>query len=311
MALFEIVLPVFLVMLAGYGLRKLRVLTAQADDSLLGVMVNLFVPCLVLDVVIGNEALLRPANLILPPLAGFATVALAIGLASLTARIFFRDAVVRRTFAGVTGLQNYGYIPIPLSMVLFDREVVGVLMAFILGVEVAMWSLVRGTLAGNFFGPRWWARLLNPPILAVCGGVGLNALGAGHWMPSPVGAAMHMLGLCAIPLGLLLTGALVADYARPAMLRQGWGLTALAVTLRLGVLPVLLVASALFLPLDPALRSVLVLQAAMPTAVFPVVLAKIYGGDMPTAIRIVVATSLFGLVTIPLWLGFGLALLKG
>ena len=78
--LLQIVLPVFLIMGAGYAMRRARILTEDADQSLLGVLIKLFIPCLALDVIIGNEALTRPANLLLPPLIGFLSVAL--GLAS-------------------------------------------------------------------------------------------------------------------------------------------------------------------------------------------------------------------------------------
>jgi predicted permease len=59
-------------------------------------------------------------------------------------------------------------------------------------------------------------------------------------------------------------------------------------------------------PIDGALRSVLIIQAAMPCAVFPIVLTQVHAGDMLTALRIVLGTSLVGLVTIPLWLTFAL-----
>jgi predicted permease len=45
----------------------------------------------------------------------------------------------------------------------------------------------------------------------------------------------------------------------------------------------------------------------MPAAVFPIILARQYGGDPATAVRVVVVTSLGGLVTIPLWLQAGLS----
>jgi malate permease and related proteins len=57
------------------------------------------------------------------------------------------------------------------------------------------------------------------------------------------------------------------------------------------------------------LQRVLVLQAAMPAAVFSIVMARHYGGDAATALRVVLATSLLGLITIPLWLRFGIHLL--
>ena len=112
--LLQIVIPVFLVIGAGYAMRRTRILTAEADQSLLGILIKLFVPCLALDVIIGNEALTRPANLVLPPLAGFASVALGLGVSLLAGRLFIKDRTVRRTFACTTGLQNYGYIPLPL-----------------------------------------------------------------------------------------------------------------------------------------------------------------------------------------------------
>jgi predicted permease len=119
-----------------------------------------------------------------------------------------------------------------------------------------------------------------------------------------------MLGVCAVPVGLLVTGAVLADHMRPGMLRSGWDTITLALALRLGLLPVLILSAALFLPLDPALRTVLVVQSAMPSAVFPVVLAKMHDGDMPTALRVVLATSLASLVTIPFWLGWALKFLS-
>ena len=94
--LLQIVLPVFLVVGAGYAMRRTRILTEEADQSLLGVLIKLFVPCLALDVIIGNEALMRPANLVLPPLAGFASVALGLGVSLLAARIFLKDRTTRR-----------------------------------------------------------------------------------------------------------------------------------------------------------------------------------------------------------------------
>jgi predicted permease len=53
----------------------------------------------------------------------------------------------------------------------------------------------------------------------------------------------------------------------------------------------------------------MLLQAAMPSAVFPILLARHYGGDPPTAMRVVIGTSVAGLLTIPLWVRFGMRFL--
>lgn len=307
--LVQLVLPVFLVIGAGYAMRRAGVLTKHADHSLLGVLVKLFVPCLALDVIIGNEALQSPTHLLLPPAAGFLTVLGGVWVCRLAARIFLENPAIRPTFAATTGIQNYAYIALPLSASLFDREVTGVLFAYNLGVEIALWTVVVTTFAGRQPGSSWRRQLFNPPIIAVVVAALLNLAGAERWIPSSIDTAWHMLGQCAVPLGLLVTGAMLADYVTPRVLVTGWGTTALAIALRIGVLPALMLAAALFLPFDRPLAAVMILQAAMPCAVFPIALAKLHSGDMPTALRTVIGTSLVGLVTIPLWLKLGLELL--
>jgi predicted permease len=101
---------------------------------------------------------------------------------------------------------------------------------------------------------------------------------------------------------LLVTGAVLADHMKPGILRSGWRATTLGIALRLGVLPALILTSVAWLPFDPALKKVLIVQSAMPAAVFPIVLAKMHGGDMPVALRVVLGTSLPALATIPLWI---------
>lgn len=308
--LLQLILPVFLVIASGYALRRAGVFTEEGDRSLLGVLLNLFVPCLALDVIIGNEALERPTNWILPPLFGFLVPASGYLVCLLGGRLFLRDRKKYRTFASVAGLQNYGYIPLPICLALFDRDVVGVLLAFNMGVDIAVWTLGVALMPGGQAKGDWKKILLNPPIVSVAAGIALNAMGAALWVPQALDGALHMLGVCAVPVGLLVTGAVLADHMRPGMLRSGWDTITLALVLRLGLLPVLILSAALFLPLDPALRTVLVVQSAMPSAVFPVVLAKMHGGDMPTALRVVLASSLASLVTIPFWLGWALKFLS-
>ena len=136
--------------------------------------------------------------------------------------MFLRDLNKARTFASVAGLQNYGYIPLPICLALFDRDVVGVLLAFNMGVDIAMWTLGVALMPGGQAREDWKKILLSPPIASVAAGIVLNALGAGHWVPQAVDGAWHMLGLCAVPVGLLVTGTVLADHMRPGILRSGW-----------------------------------------------------------------------------------------
>ncbi len=205
--LLQIVAPVFAVMALGYLMRKIGILSSEADRSLTGLVVSLLAPCLALDTIIGNDALANPTNWILPPLLGFASIVLGIVISRLGARLFrIAEGGTRRTFVFTTSLHNYGYIPLPLCQALFDRNTMGVLFGFYLGVEIAFWSIALAQLTshperGN------WRRVINVPIVAIPTAIVLNAVGAKEWIAPSIATTFHMLAVCAIPLGLLLSGA--------------------------------------------------------------------------------------------------------
>jgi hypothetical protein len=80
-----------------------------------------------------------------------------------------------------------------------------------------------------------------------------------------------------------------------------------ACLLRLAVLPATFLLLAKFAPVSIELKRVLVVQAAMPSGMLPLVLARHYGGQPLIAAQIIVGTTVLGLFVIPLWLQFGMA----
>ncbi len=309
--LLQIVAPVFIVMALGYAMRKIGILSSEADRSLTRLVVTLLAPSLAFDIIIGNEGLANPKNWILPPTLGFASIVLGIVVSRIGVRCFrIPNGNPSRTFVFTTSLHNYGYIPLPLCHALFDRETMGVLLGFFLGVELAFWSIAVAQLTGHSEKGRW-RRAINAPIIAIPTAIALNALGAKAWIPPAVATTFHLLAVCAVPLALLLSGALIADYVNWESLRHGWRTIVASAAVRILVLPALMMAFTRLAPLDVTLKSVLVIQAAMPAAIFPIVVTRAHHGDMPTALRVVLGTSILGLITIPLWIGFGLHWILG
>ncbi len=305
--LLALVAPVYLVIAAGFAIRRLRWLTSEADASMLRVSVNFLAPCLILDSLVGNAAIRQPGNLLLPPLLGLLSCCLGYALAWIVAPwIGLRAPGQRRTFAFVIGICNYGFIPIPIVQSLFDDATLGVLFTHNLGVEIALWSVGVLILTGAQRAGGW-RRALNGPVLAVIAGTILNLLRADLWLPPFLLQAIHLAGLASVPVALLLTGASLAEWGKSeAGLRGRALLLGASCTLRLLVLPLALLLIARALPCSLELKRVLVIQAAMPCAVFPVVLTRHFGGDVSIALAAVVSTSALGLLTIPAWIRFGL-----
>ena len=300
------VLPIFGLMVIGLAVRKLNWLTEDADNSLLRVNVNLLLPCLIFDSALGNPALSQIQNLVFAPAFGYASVALGVGLALACGALHgLRERPAVRTFAVCVGIYNYGYIPLPLTLLLFDKATVGVLFLVMMGVEAALWTLGVWMFSGGSLGQNW-RRIINAPLIAIALALVLNTVGLNAHLPKPLITGVHWLGQCAIPMALILIGAMVADHLHEFHSRSGWRVIGAAVLLRLGVLPLLFLLVARFLPASVELKRVMVLEAAMPAAVFPIIMSRHYGGDPATAMRVVIGTSVVALATIPLWIRFGM-----
>ena len=285
LALLGAVAPVFLILAAGYLLRRLNWLTAEADRSLLLVGVNFLYPCLIADTILGNPILTQVGNIVVPPLVGFGTVVLGFAICAIVAKILRLPPPTARSFSFTTGLYNYGYLPIPLVQAFYDRDTLGVLFTHNLGVEIALWTVGIWVLSGGS-GRDAWRKILNVPILAITAAALLNLAGAGAWLPEFVGKTMHLLGQSAIPLALLLTGATLADLVASGSLAGKLTPLIASNVLRLGLLPFAFLLLAKHLPLSEAVQRIMVIQAAMPAAMIPIILAKHYKADSAHALQI-------------------------
>lgn len=303
--------PVFILLALGFGLRKKKILTEEADSTLMRLVIVVFYPALFLDFIIGNPALKEVPNLITAPLVGFFTTVFgflcAYGLARLMGLTRGKGL---RTFSFCNGINNFGYIPIPLIIALFDdRRTLGVLLVHNVGVEVAIWTVGIILLSGRFHLGAL-KRLMNPPIMAMLLALSINAVGLDGSIPEWVMRLVGMLGACSIPVGILLAGAGIADLLGKSRLFKDLKIPLGSIALRLCLLPAAFIALAVFMPgLSFELRQVILVQAAMPAGIFPIILARHYGGDPSVAVKVVVSTTLASVVTMPIWLQVGLRLI--
>ncbi len=304
--LFLTILPVFAMIALGAGLRRTRLITETAETSLFNLVVMVATPCLIFESVATNPALRQPGNLLLPPLLGFGLTLLSMALGWYVARgLGLTIGHGLRTFALAVGLTNYGYLPLPLMDAMFGPESRAVLLVHNVGLEAAIWT--GGILVVSGLSPlEGWRKLINAPVISLLLAVAANLTGVADHLPQRVMNFVHALAVCAIPLGLIMTGvSLEPHFADPKQLVNP-RVTLIAWLLRLGVLPLLLLSAARWLPCSLELKRVLVVQAAMPSAVVSVIVARVYGGQPLVAVQIVLGTTALALFTIPFWLRFGL-----
>ena len=312
------VAPVFIMLAIGWIMRRRGAIQPEADASILRMGVNVFYPALIADTILGNAALRSWGNVVLPAAMGAATVLLGFAVALGSAAICgLRERRRAHTFAFTAGLQNYGFIAIPLVDVIFGRRALGVQFTFVLGVEIVLWSVGVWLLAtgkpraGDGVtetnpSPPLWRAVLTAPVLAILISLGVNSLFGAEWLPPFGRTALKWLGSCSFPIQIILTGAVLADVIRRAANTHWVGPVLLGCVVRQAVMPLLILLLLSRVGASVELHQIMVVQAAMPSAMVPVILTRHYDGDTDLAAWLVTLSTALGLLSIPLWMRAGL-----
>ncbi len=297
----------------GAYCRRSGWLTREADSSLANLTAKVLLPALFVDRILKDDRLEQFTSAWFPPVLGFVSTAagflIALGIAKKFGNwIGLETDSKQRTFALCAGICNYGYIPLPLAERFYPDAVVDLILHNV-GVDMALWS-VGIAILGGIGGGGWRRAILSAPVLAVLGSATVRQLGLDTAIPQSCLSAISMLGQCSIPMGLLLSGAIIVDYLRETHWEGSLRIALVSIGIRQLLMPILmlgggtlLVSFTSLMTLD--LKTVTILEAAMPAAVFPIVLARLYERDTATALRVVLSTSLAGIVLIPIWLGIG------
>jgi predicted permease len=305
--LFLAVAPVIALIGLGLPLRRMNLITEAGEETLLNLIVRVLTPCLIFESVVRRATVDGASDVLLPPLAGFLLTSVSLAVGWYAARALgLTIGHGLRTFALGVGITNYGYLPLPLMDTLFGPESRAFLFMHNAGVEAAIWT--TGVLIVTGESPRAaWRKLLNMPLIALVVALVVKLTGLGPHVPEVVWAFIHALAICAVPLGLLMTGSSFAPHlddprqlVNPRVIGTAW-------LLRLAVLPWVYLLAARYVPVSPELAQVLVVQAAMPSAVMSVIVARIYGGQPLVAVQIILGTTALAVFTIPFWIKFGLS----
>lgn len=298
-------LPVAMLLATGFFLRKRNVVDEGLRAGLMSLVLNVFFPALVFAKVSLNPALKNDAVALAAPATGFLSLLAGYAISACFVKAAGADTPERRrAFVYTAGNYNYGYLAIPVCEAFYGPESVAVLLLFNAGLELAFWTVGSVILTGDLKGDLW-KRVLNPVTVAMIAAIVTNRTGLSDRLPDWLFRGTGMMGGCAVPCGLLLVGMGIPALLQGFRATHDFRLATVAVILRNGLIPALFVAAGLFIGLPDDVARLLLLQAAMPGAIFPIVMCQHYRVAPQVALRIAVATTLFGIGTLPFWLWLG------
>jgi len=300
---------VFLVMAMGALARYLKWFTSEVDRSMAGFTSNVLLPAFFFHRIMTDSKLSNSLSAWTPSLYGFALTASgflvsAMVVWSMGKWFGLKEDSQKRTFTLCSGIANYGYIPIPLAEAFYPGCIVTLLVHNV-GVDVALWSIGLYMISGLGLKKSWRRIVFSPPLVSVVVALVIRQFGLQVFIPKPLLHMTEQLGRCSIPMGLVLSGAIILDYVGKIRIADSIKPFLLAVAVRMILLPILFLMVAKWGTNSSELKQVLLLQAAMPAATFPIVMTRLYNQSIETALTVVVGTSVLGIITIPIWMVLG------
>jgi len=110
------------------------------------------------------------------------------------------------------------------------------------------------------------------------------------------------VALIAIPAGLLISGATLADNMKMFNKKDGLKLMGAGVAIRLFLAPFIVVGIVALLPVPKEVKMVTAIQASMPSGVSTAVIIRYFKGDASIAVPVIISTMLIAIFTMPLWI---------
>ena len=293
------VLPVFLMMAAGYLARSLGVLERGDVGKMNRVASRVFLPCLLFYNVYRSDL----SSAVNPKLIAYAVLGVLTVFAVAYVVVKRLESVNERRGVVMQGIfrSNYVILGLPIAQALLGEDELGpvsVLIAIVVPIFNVLAVFVLERFRGGNVKPREVALQVVKNPLVVSSALGVGFLLLGIKLPPILEKTVSGLGTIATPLQLFLLGAFFRF--------EGLGRYAKALTAVTGVK--LLVTPAIFLSLAAALgfRGVefvaLLGIFASPTAVNSFTMAQQMGGDAELAGDIVVSTSVFSAITMFGWI---------
>ena len=287
------VLTLFLLILAGAGCRRLRLLDEATVKGCANLVLYLATPCVIL------QACIREFDSAL--LWGFliaAAAALVNHLLLIVAvRRIFRDADDGRQrvlrFAAV--FSNAGYMAIPLQQALLGDEGVFYSAAYLVVFNIVMWTYGVAEMSGD---PKTLSakRLLtNPGILAVLLGLLLFVLPVP--VPGVLRSALGHLAALNTPIPMLIVGYYLAGANISSALRDRrlW----LCLLLRLAAAPAVALGLLLLCGVRGTLLTSLMICISTPVATATTMFAARYDREPLLSVDLVSLSTLLSVVTLP------------
>jgi predicted permease len=289
-------LPDFTLILLGFALRRWMSLGDHFWQGLEKLVYFVLFPALLF-----NAITKTPLSTAAIPLIGVGVVAmLGAMLLALLARPLFPLTPIAFASQFQCAFRFNSYIGLAVAAKLHGAAGIAA-MGLLAGGMVPLANLAAVWMLARHGETSVWRELAkNPLFLATLAALAWNL--AGFSLPIAAGQLLGRLAEAAIALGLLAVGA--ALKLRGTLGESGRGAATYFLVVKLLAMPLIAVLAARQVGLSGVHFDVVLAFAALPTASSAYILAQRMGGDGTRVAWLISASTLLGMISLPLWLAF-------
>lgn len=291
---------IFLLIIPGIIFRKKDIISAAQSDGISSLAVNITWPCLVVDAMQMDfsAAVLKDSGYMMA--AAMMVFAMAAVVTLVLSKLLRLDNSKRYITAFMLLFGNTGFIGIPVIRALYGTE--AVFFAAILEMvndvvifTIGMMLIQMSAGAKLRFEPKLF---LNPGLIGVI--VGLLLFLLDIHLPEVIGGAVEMVGDATTPLTMFLIGYQLGGLKAKEILKDA-SIYVISFT-KLLIVPVLaLIVLRVAVGDFSLLEKVLIMSFAMPAGSVSVIFSQQYRGETAFATKTVLLSTLFSIVTIPVF----------
>ena len=292
--IFEQLSILYVFLLAGWLIGKLKKDKADHADILSVLLVNILLPCKVFSIFANNFSPAYFAENYILPLSALVLLAALCVVSYFSSKALTKNRYERRVYNYSFVITNYGYLGYALIEAVFGEAVLAKFMLFAIPFIIYTYTAGYVLLVG---GEKPLKKLLNPITAAIV--LGIIAGFFGIDVPNVAQSAISAASACVGPLSMLLTGITLSTFAFKELLsgKKAYIFSAL----RLVGIPAAVYFVCTALRLEELLPMMLIITS-MPCGLNPIVFPKLVGEDCKPGARLALITHIFSMATLPLWL---------
>ncbi|HEX3018351.1 MAG TPA: AEC family transporter [Caproicibacter sp.] len=294
LTVFQKVLGLFLMASAGYVCGKLNIITEDGARQMTSILFYVVTPAVIVASLQGTIGQVTMGSILIAGVAAFAAMFISIAVGT---SVFRKNSTERKKVLQFAVIySNCGFMGLPLAQAVLGSKGVTYASVFNVVLNLIVWthglSMMRG---GSKFELK--RALFNPGMIGMI--LGLPLFAFSYHLPDVILSPIQNFSNLNTPLAMIVIGTYIARIRLGELFKSG-KLYCLA-ALRLLLVPALCFAVLYPFHLDPCVFTTVLILAAAPSGANAVMFSAQFGGDVELASKAVALTTIFSLVTMPLF----------